>query len=78
MAELDEKAIAEQQLKDINEDFADIAEAILRVSQLGDLIDKSSLKKDTVVMLLAKKAHVHLYEAKQVLDAIPHLKDYLK
>lgn len=75
---MDEKAIREQELEDINEQFADMAEAILRVVELGDVIDDSPLKRHTVELLISKKTGLYMNQVKLVLDALPKLKDYLK
>jgi len=64
--------------EDINETFADMAEAILRVAELGELIDKSPLKRSTVELLVSKKTGLYLHQVRAVLDALPKLKDYIK
>ena len=68
----------EEQIKDINEEFADMAEAIAKIAALGEVIDNSPLKKSTITLLLSKKTGLPVYQVKQVLDAIPALQSYLK
>lgn len=75
---MDEEAIREQELEDIKEQFADIAEAILRVAELGNVIDDSPLKRKTIELLISKKTGLYMNQVAKVLNAIPKLKDYLK
>lgn len=78
MDEIDEKAIRDQELQDINEEFADMAEAILKVSELGGVIDNSPLKRKTIELLISKKTGLYMHNVAEVLDALPKLRDYLK
>jgi uncharacterized protein YoxC len=70
-----------QEAEDINEQFADIAEAILKVAQLGEAVQKSPLSKDAVVTLIHRKLGSNSpsrTDIENVLWAIPRLQDYLK
>jgi hypothetical protein len=73
-----QKKIRDKELKDINEQFADMAEAILKVAELGDVIDNSPLKRTTIELLIARKSGLYMNQVREVLDALPNLKDYLK
>ena len=69
------KEITEQ---DINEEFADLAEALLKMSQVGDAITNSRLKNRTIYLLIRDMTGVNFGDIGRVLDALPRLKGYLK
>ena len=70
--------MSEEEIKDINEEVADIAEAILRVAALGEALDNSHLKRTTIKLLIKHQTNLPMYEIDQVLNALPKLKEYVK
>lgn len=68
----------EEQKQDIQEEVADIAEAIVRIAEVGEIIRQSRLRQRTVVLLLHDITKVKKSDITYVLNALPHLKDYIK
>jgi hypothetical protein len=67
--------------EDINETFADMSEAILRVAEAGEKLLQSGLTKKAIIILLHNKIGTQYITKRQieyVLDAIPELKTYLR
>lgn len=65
---------------DINEDVADMSEAILRVVEAGEALLNSGLTEKAIVLLLQAKigsSAISKSSIENVLWAIPRLKDYL-
>lgn len=63
---------------DINEDVADLAEAILKVAELGTQLNASKLHRRTVVLILKDITGLPHGQINAVLDAIPRLTGYVK
>jgi hypothetical protein len=63
---------------DINEEVADIAEAIVKLADLGDALGAGRLKQRAVVLLLHDITKVPKNQIIYVLNALPHLRDYVR
>lgn len=65
---------------DVNEDVADLAEAILRVADAGERLLDSKLSKRAIQVLLKDitSSRIGMYEIESVLEALPRLKGYIK
>ena len=68
----------EKQTEDINQEVADIAEAIVQLAGLGELLAKSKLKQRALVLLLHDITKVKKTDIAYVLNALPHLKEYVR
>lgn len=68
----------EKQKEDINQEVADIAEAIVQLAEVGELLRNSKLKGRAVVLLLHDITKVNKTEIGLVLEAIPRLKEYIR
>lgn len=68
----------DEEIQDINEEVADIAEAIIKLANLGEQLDNSKLHRNAIHLLLKSKTGLPVYAIKQVLDALPRLKDFIK
>lgn len=64
--------------QDIHDEVADIAEAIVRVAEVGEVIQQGRLKQKAVVLLLHDITKVRKTDITYILNALPHLKDYVK
>lgn len=66
---------------DINEDFADLAEAILRLSEIGEQLKRSPLTQKAQILLIQESIgskRITRNQVEYVLDALPDLKKYLR
>lgn len=67
--------------KDPNKDVADMAEAIVRVAEVGEALLNSGLSRDAIVTLMHRQigaTYISRGQIEYVLDAIPRLKGYLQ
>lgn len=64
--------------QDIIEEVADLAEAIVRLADLGDALQASRLKQPALILLLHDITKVPKTHIKYVLNALPHLRDYVR
>ena len=70
--------MTEEQKQDINDEVADIAEAIVKVAEVGEVIQQGRLKQKAVVLLLHDITKVRKTDITYILNALPHLKEYVK
>lgn len=78
LTEDQEKAIAKKELKRIAQDMQNLADAIVRVSELGKLITEGPLAMNTVALLIKQRTNIPQYEILKVLNTLPELKSFLK
>lgn len=72
------KVIAKKELNRIAEDMQNLANAIVRVSELGKLITEGPLAMNTVALLIKQRTNLPQYEILKVLNTLPELKIFLK
>ena len=64
---------------DVNEEVADLAEAILRVADAGEKLLNSKLSRRAIKVLIKDiDPRLSLGEIESVLEALPRLKGYVK
>lgn len=64
---------------DAQEEVADLAEAILRVAEVGEALLKSGLTKRAIKVLIRDlEPRLGLYDIQAVLEALPRLKGYVQ
>jgi len=65
--------------KEIEIALEDIAEAIIKISRLGEAIEKSRLNQRAIILLIQNITKVNRNDIKYVLNALPQLeKTFLK
>lgn len=64
--------------KDIQNEVADLAEAILQVANIGEALNASRLKQKAIILLLHDITKVKKSDITYVLNALTHLKEYVK
>ena len=63
---------------DITEEIADLAEAIVKLADIGDALAKSPLKQKAQVLLLHEITKVKKTDITYVLNALPSLRSFVK
>lgn len=70
--------MTEDEAQDVNDNVADLAEAIIRLADLGDQLKGGPLTEKALVILIADKTGVRRDDIRAVLWALPQLREYVK
>ena len=75
---LEDSIMTDNQVEDINENVANIAEEILKLANLGEQLNQSRLKQKAVILLLHDISKVKKTDIMYILNSLPSLKDYVR